>query len=270
MLLGRFLFCCIAAPFRPTRNHAHPGQLSASLDTTPRTENQRIARCARYAGESSRREFEDGRRPDNLPEEQGRCFMKSRSRTLKVAVIAVAVVITIAAWSPRASAQVITLPTIEEKCYVIPPGRALNTPATLTDQFDTEDVLVQQPLYLCNPATKTFAGGTFGGPTVTIPVPPGATTVTIAVPHLKCYKITPSKTVNETVTLTDQFGTETDVKVTTPQFLCTTVTKTVTTTAIPRTSGSDQNQTLAFRVIAPEFHPTLNISKNDNPSRNDK
>jgi hypothetical protein len=198
--------------------------------------------------------------------------MKSRSRTVKVAVFAVAVVIAIAGWSPRASAQVITLPTIEEKCYVIPPGPALNTPATLTDQFDTEDVRVQQPLYLCNPATKTFAGGTFGGPTVTIPVPPGATTVTIAVPHLKCYKIVPSTTVKETVTLVDQFGTETDVKVTTPQFLCTTVTKTVTTAAMPPTRGSDRSPTIAsgFRVSAPAFHPTLNLSKKDSVSGNER
>jgi hypothetical protein len=72
--------------------------------------------------------------------------------------------------APIASAQTFDLPVIEYKCYVIPQGPALNKHAQLEDQFDQENITVQQPLYLCNPATKMFNGETFGGfPTATIP-----------------------------------------------------------------------------------------------------
>ena len=154
------------------------------------------------------------------------------SRTLTMAILAVAVVLAIAA--PVASGQALTLPTIEYKCYTVPPGAAVNKPATLTDQFDSENVRVQQAMLLCNPATKVFNGVTFGGETVTIP----GTTIEITLPHLKCYKIVPSKTVNERVTLEDQFGTEENVLVTTPQILCTTVTKTVLSGAAENKTGS--------------------------------
>src|SRR6266496_5653014 len=162
------------------------------------------------------------------------------SRMLTLAILAVAVVMAIAA--PTASAQALTLPTIEYKCYVVPPGRAVNKPATLSDQFDTEDVHVQQPLFLCNPASKTFNGTTFGGSTVTV----GG--ITIEVPHLKCYKIVPSATVNKRVTLTDQFGTEEGVLVTTPQLLCTTVTKTELSGA--NSLGSDRIETASAAPAA--------------------
>lgn len=161
-------------------------------------------------------------------------------RTLTIAVLAVSIVSTITA--PNASAQTatatptrtptptptvtpLTLPPIEFQCYQLAGGGALNQPATLKDQFDQDNVLVQEPQLLCNPATKRFNGRTFGGfPTITAV----GTTVRITLPHLQCYRIEPDKTEDKTVTLRDQFGTETDVKVTASHFLCTTVIKTVT------------------------------------------
>jgi hypothetical protein len=90
----------------------------------------------------------------------------------------------------------------------LPQTSAIGEPVTLQDQFDTENVTLQQPLYLCNPALKNGEGD-------------------LKLPHLKCYKITPSTNVNRQVTLVDQFGTEEDVSVTTARFLCTGVLKTV-------------------------------------------
>jgi hypothetical protein len=146
------------------------------------------------------------------------------SRTLTLVVLVVAVVLMVAA--PSAIAQTVQLPTIEFQCYVIQHGAHADANVRLTDQFGAENALVQESQLLCNPAKKVFNGNTFGGQTVTIPVPTGATTITIAVPHLQCYKIVPSSTVDRNVKLTDQFGTEAFVSVTGPQVLCTTVVKT--------------------------------------------
>jgi hypothetical protein len=144
--------------------------------------------------------------------------MSVRSRILKVAVptaaiVAVAMLVSIGIWKPRTSVRAQGhVRAAEYKCYVLPPGPAVNKEAQFQDQFGTETVKVQQPLFLCNPATKIFNGMTFENP---------------ALPHLKCYNITPSTAVKKTVTLKDQFETETNVMVTTPQFVCTEVEKTV-------------------------------------------
>jgi hypothetical protein len=101
----------------------------------------------------------------------------------------------------------------EYKCYDLPQTPAVGQDVTLEDQFhpEGEAVTVQQPLYLCNPATKIVNGVRFENPTA---------------PHLKCYKIVPSTSVNKQVTLTDQFHPEgEEATVTTPRFLCTEVEK---------------------------------------------
>jgi hypothetical protein len=152
------------------------------------------------------------------------------TRTFWTAVLAVGVASTIMA--PVATAQVtvdLTNVVVDYKCYVVAPGPALNKPATLSDQFDEirgeEDVLIQQPQFLCNPARKTTTEGTFGGPTVTVG------DVTVILPHLKCYKIVPSRTVNLLADLTTpqfagtDFETEDDARIAAAQYLCTTVTK---------------------------------------------
>lgn len=125
---------------------------------------------------------------------------------------------------PRAQAQQLTITSIVDyECYVVPPGAALDAPAILTDQFGTQDVLVQASLYLCNPTTKVFQGQTFGGTTATL-----SNGETVVLPHLKCYKTVPSASVNVPVSLfSPQFGDTETAKITAPQFVCTTVEKTV-------------------------------------------
>ena len=128
-----------------------------------------------------------------------------RVGALTVAVVAVAMLVAIGSWAVYRGAEALAgerLPEVEYKCYDLPQTSAINEPVRLQDQFDTEDVTLQQPLYLCNPALKNGEGD-------------------LKLPHLKCYKITPSTNVNRQVTLVDQFGTEENVAVTTARFLCT-------------------------------------------------
>jgi hypothetical protein len=153
------------------------------------------------------------------------------TRTFWTALLAVGVALMIMA--PVATAQVtvdLTNVVVDYKCYVVAPGPALNKEATLSDQFDAirggvEDVLIQQPQFLCNPAIKTTAEGVFGGPSVTVD------DVTVILPHLKCYKIVPSRTINLLADLTTPqfddtpFETENDARISAAQYLCTTVTK---------------------------------------------
>lgn len=130
----------------------------------------------------------------------------------RLAMLATAVVLGallgIGSWRAMASPQV-PIERVEYKCYTLPQGRALNQDVGLNDQFGDETVVVQQPLLLCNPATKIVNGVVF----------------TAEAPHLKCYKIVPSASVNQRVNLTDQFHREENVLVTAAQILCTEVTK---------------------------------------------
>jgi hypothetical protein len=135
----------------------------------------------------------------------------ARVRAVKVIVLAVAMLVALGVWGAGAMAGESERVT-EYKCYDIPPGPAVGQEVTLEDQFGRQDVTVQQPLYLCNPATKIVNGVSFTNPTA---------------PHLKCYKIVPSTSVKRQVTLEDQFGTEENVTITTPRFLCTEVEKTL-------------------------------------------
>jgi len=155
---------------------------------------------------------------------------------LNAVVIAAAMLFTIAA--PAARAQTVTLDLtntiIDYECYVVPQGRALNARATLTDQFGAQSVLVQESLYLCNPTQKTFNGTVYGGTTVTATTSTGEP-VTVTLPHLKCYKTVPSAAVKVEVNLfTPQFKDTETANITAPQFVCTTVIKTVLTAAAPQ------------------------------------
>jgi hypothetical protein len=161
-----------------------------------------------------RRNMDEGR--TNHPGEARRCLMLAhRAGAVKV-VLAAAMLVAMGSWGAYQGADAAEekIPEVEYKCYDLPQTSAINEPVTLEDQFDKEDVTLQQPLYLCNPAVKTPSGGK----------PTGNLT---KFPHLKCYKITPSTNVNRQVTLEDQFGLEEDVSVTTARFLCTGVLKTV-------------------------------------------
>jgi hypothetical protein len=135
-----------------------------------------------------------------------------RAGALTVAVVAVAMLVAIGSWAVDRGAEAAQVPEVEYKCYDLPQTSAIDEPVKLEDQFDTENVTLKQPLYLCNPAVKTPSGGK----------PTGSLT---KFPHLKCYKITPSTNVNRHVTLEDQFETEENVAVTTARFLCTGVLK---------------------------------------------
>jgi hypothetical protein len=173
-----------------------------------------------------------------------------RAGILKAAP-AVAILLAVGNWTPRASAQAASH-TAEYKCYNIPQSPAVGQPITLQDQFGTEEVTVQQPEYLCNPAIKTFNGVKFGSLT--------------RFPHLKCYKIVPSTTVNKAVTLKDQFEME-DVTVTSAALVCTEVTKTENTATArpnrPASSGADRRETKAARSNVPESRAS---HKSDNGS----
>jgi hypothetical protein len=148
-----------------------------------------------------------------------RCLMIAhRARALTVVVVAVVMLVAIGSWEVYRGAEALAgeqIPEVEYKCYDLPQTSAIGEPVTLIDQFHpgtekepAEVVTLQQPLYLCNPALKNGEGD-------------------LKLPHLKCYKITPSTNVKRQVTLVDQFGTEEDVSVTTARFLCTGVLKTV-------------------------------------------
>jgi hypothetical protein len=158
---------------------------------------------------------------DNHPGEVRRCLMLfDRVGAVKMIVLAVAILVALGGWGAGVLAGE-SERVVEYKCYDIPPGPAVGQEVTLIDQFHPEPegevVTVQQPLYLCNPAAKIMNGVRFENPNV---------------PHLKCYKIVPSRAVKKEVTLTDQFhpGTEDEpgetVTITTPRFMCTEVVKT--------------------------------------------
>jgi hypothetical protein len=125
---------------------------------------------------------------------------------LRVAMLVVAMVVALGGWQGAAYAQAPeTLPHF--KCYVLTPGTSLNAgPVTLEDQFGTESVMVRASQLVCTPViTKN------GVLLLQLPAPFN---------HLKCHNITPAgPPVNETHTVTDQFGTET-VTVRTAQYLC--------------------------------------------------
>ena len=71
---------------------------------------------------------------------------------------------------------------------------------------------------------------------------------------------------NERVTLTDQFGTETNVLVTAPQMLCTTVTKTLLSAAA--SAGSDRSETATAASHASDTTMARGADKTSKDSAN--
>src|SRR5262245_21574564 len=96
-------------------------------------------------------------------------------------------------------------------CYPIT-GRSARRSVTLSDQFQTEDVIVEKPALFCNPVEKTIGGKT--------------TKIQNAAAHLTCYNIRlPQSTTQRLVPIQNQFETDT-FALTTTQLLCLPSTKT--------------------------------------------
>lgn len=96
-------------------------------------------------------------------------------------------------------------------CYPIT-GASLQKPVTLTDQFQTEDVIVEKPALFCNPVAKTVGNKT--------------TRIQNEAAHLTCYNIRlPQSTTSRQVPIQNQFESDT-FTLTTTQLLCAPSTKT--------------------------------------------
>ncbi len=95
-------------------------------------------------------------------------------------------------------------------CYPVT-APSLAQPVSLTDQFQTKDVIVEQPVLFCNPVQKTIGNNT--------------TRVQNAAAHLLCYNIRLSQsTTSRQVNIKNQL--ETDLfTLTTTQMLCVPSTK---------------------------------------------
>ncbi len=138
-----------------------------------------------------------------------------RSWVVKVAVLAVAMLVAIGSWEfyrgREALAQYVGIATSELphfKCYnFVPAGPPVKEPVVLTDQFVQDaNVVVQTRKFLCAPVQKLH-NGTFSD-------------ANINGKHLVCYHIRPSLGALKTdVTLSDQFRTESG-EITTPHLLC--------------------------------------------------
>jgi hypothetical protein len=97
-------------------------------------------------------------------------------------------------------------------CYPVN-AASIAQPATLTDQFQTQDVIVEQPVLFCNPVQKTIGNNT--------------TRIQNEAAHLLCYNIRlPQSTTSRQVHIQNQLETDT-FTVTTTQMLCVPSTKTV-------------------------------------------
>ena len=97
-------------------------------------------------------------------------------------------------------------------CYPVN-GQSIAQPATLSDQFQTQDVIVEQPALFCNPVQKTIGNDT--------------TRIQNEAAHLLCYNIRlPQSTTSRQVHIKNQL--EEDLfTLTTTQMLCVPSTKTV-------------------------------------------
>jgi len=97
-------------------------------------------------------------------------------------------------------------------CYTVN-AASIAQPVTLTDQFQTQDVIVEQPTLFCNPVQKTIGNST--------------TRIQNEAAHLLCYNIRlPQSTTSRQVNIKNQL--ETDLfTLTTTQMLCVPSTKTV-------------------------------------------
>ena len=97
-------------------------------------------------------------------------------------------------------------------CYPVN-GSSIAQPVTLTDQFQTEDVTVEQPVLFCNPVQKTIGNET--------------TRIQNEAAHLLCYNIRlPQSTTSRQVHIKNQL--EEDLfTLTTTQMLCAPSTKSV-------------------------------------------
>ena len=105
---------------------------------------------------------------------------------------------------------------LQFKCYnLAESGGAINEDVTLTTQFDTEEVQVKNPHFLCAPVTKVRCPNGKKDSCKEEAVDPDG-------PHLLCWKIAPSGPgVNQNVEVSDQFTPEgLEVKVQEGQLLC--------------------------------------------------
>lgn len=134
-----------------------------------------------------------------------------RAVELKVAILLVAMLLALGSWRGSVVYAQSTQDFPHFKCYVITPKPSANEPVTLVDQFGTEDVVRRGAEFVCTPVLEK------NGVALLQPLPP--------FDHLKCHNITPSgPPINETFTVTDQFGPE-NLTFRTAQFLCAPATK---------------------------------------------
>jgi hypothetical protein len=128
-----------------------------------------------------------------------------RAGALKVAVVAMAMLFAIGSWEVYRGAEALAQGSeVLFKCYTLSQTLgAVGESVDLTgEQFPDEmDVKVGDPQLLCVPITKNK-------------------TQSSAKADILCYKISPSTSVNETVTLTDQFRTKQTARVTSAELLC--------------------------------------------------
>jgi hypothetical protein len=113
------------------------------------------------------------------------------------------------------------------KCYEVTVGQPLDEEVQIQDQFDRlfganhfEDVLVLEPLLVCNPTKKAVFRG-FTSPALTSSA--GRLEVTpVRNPdaHLVCYRITPPETLAATVVFRNQFGPEQELVALASEMLC--------------------------------------------------
>jgi hypothetical protein len=132
-----------------------------------------------------------------------------RAGALKVAVVAVAMLVAIGSWEIYQGAEALAQGReVLFKCYTLAQTQgAVGERVDLTGgQFPDEmNVQVGDPQLLCVPITKN-------------------TTEPSVSEDILCYKISPSSSVNVTVTLTDQFREQT-ARVTSSELLCVEVEK---------------------------------------------
>ena len=144
--------------------------------------------------------------------------MRARNIGVVTMVMAVALLLTVSnggifgggealAQPPLCQITRANLLNVNFKCYTIAKGTNPGIgDTTLVDQFGTETVTVRESQLICTPANKEGGGAFF---------------TECPEFHLKCYNVVPAKPpVDQTVTTTDQFETETGVKVQAAQYLC--------------------------------------------------
>jgi len=113
------------------------------------------------------------------------------------------------------------------KCYEVTVGQPLDEQVEIQDQFDRlfganhfEDVLVLEPVLVCNPTKKAVFRG-FTSPALTSSS--GRLEVTpVRHPnaHLVCYRITPPESLGASVVFRNQFGPEQQLVALASEMLC--------------------------------------------------